>query len=270
MSTVISCSEQKNIDWRELYISQEKSKITTIEKMFWYGSSGYSLSSTDTTFESFDEKGRKLGINNRHFYKYDSTGKLIAEEYCIRTCEHPVKEVYYYDSLNRLIKTTIVHYKGKEWVTAKYFYNEKNLLSKKITGNDSLPTTVTYTYDNLSRMSQRTWHEFNSNVNEWLTYIDSMFYDRNNQIVLNKRHETGKNLLMLTKYFYKDTLLITLIDTTIPSIAGHLPTATQDAVYFPDYSRKEFKYNSANKIIEKIVTQPDFKTPAWKVIYEYK
>jgi hypothetical protein len=168
----ISCSDKKTGDWRQLYIDQEKSRITTIQKHFEYRSAGYSLTSIDSTFETFNEKHQKLGINNTLFYKYDTEGKIIAVEYCMRTCEKPGKEIYYYDSLNRLTKTKIIVSDDNEWVSAKYFYDNNNLLIKKVIGNDSIPTTETYLYDSLNRLANKTRIEFNTNVNKWLTTED--------------------------------------------------------------------------------------------------
>jgi len=268
LSTIISCSDKKTGDWRQLYIDQEKSRITTVQKHFEYRSADYSLTSVDSTFETFNEKHQKLGINNRHFYKYDTDGKIIAEEYCMRTCESPGKEIYYYDSLNRLIKTTINLSENSEWVSAKYFYNDKSLLIKKLIGNDTTPTTETYTYDKIPRLIAKTKKEFNTNVSKWRTIVDSMFYDSDNNMVLKKRYHIDEDLMTISKYNYKDTLLMSQIDTTITPKKGYLPTAEtfHDAYYF----RVDYKYNSDKKIIEKITTQPDYKTPAFKVTYEYK
>ena len=115
-----------------------------------------------------------MGINNTHFYKYNKDGKIIAEEYCMRTCEKSGKEIYYYDSLNRLTKTKIIVSSDNEWVSAKYFYDNKNLLIKKVFGNDSTPTTETYSYDGINHLIAKTKKEFNTNVNKWLTTVDSM------------------------------------------------------------------------------------------------
>ncbi|MGZ4077908.1 MAG: hypothetical protein ACXVED_08430 [Bacteroidia bacterium] len=264
----MSCSDKKTGDWRQFYIDQEKSKITTIQKSFEYSSSGYSLTSVDSTYETFNEKHQKLGINNMHFYKYDTDGKVIAEEYCMRTCEKPGKEIYYYDSLNRLTKTKVIVSGDNKWVSAKYFYNDKNLLTKKIIGNDSTPTTETYTYDRMAHLTTKTRKEFNTNVNEWLTIVDSMFYGSDNNMILKKRYHIGEDLMTISKYSYKDTLLMSQVDTTITTIKEYLPTP--ETFHHAYYFRVDYKYNSDNKIIEKITTQPDYKTPAYKVTYEYK
>lgn len=264
----MSCSDKRTGDWRQDYIDQEKSRVVTIQKSYEFNSGDYSFKYIDSTLETFNEKGQRLGINNSHFYKYDESGKLIAEEYCTRTCEHPGKELHYYDSLNRLIKTVVIVSKERNWVSAMYHYNDKNLLIKKTIGNESTPTTETYTYDSFSRTTTKTKKEFNTNVNKWLTIVDSMFYDANNNMTLKKRHHIGKDLLTISKYFYKDTLLLTQVDTTITTIPVYLPTpeTSHHAYYF----RTDYKYNSNNKLIEKITTRPDYKTPTYKVTYEYK
>ena len=264
----MSCSDKQTGDWRQDYIDQEKSRLVTVQKSYDFISGDYSLKNIDSTLVTFNEKGQKLGINDRHFYKYDATGKLIAEEYCMRTCEYPGQEVYYYDSLNRLVKTVVIVSKEREWVSAQYNYNDKNLLIKKTIGSDSTPTTEIFTYDNLSRKTTKTKQEFNTNVNKWLTFVDSMFYDTNNNMILKKRRHVGEDLLTISKYSYSDTLLLTQIDTTITTILGYLPTpeTSHHAYYF----RTDYKYNTDNKLIEKITTRPDYKTPTFKVTYEYK
>lgn len=264
----ISCSYKKKADWRQIYLDQEKSRITTIQKHYEFRTVDYSLSFIDSTFETFNENHQKLGINNTHFYKYDSIGKLIAEEYCMRTCEKPGKVIYYYDSLNRLEKTINIISDDTNWISAKYFYDNNNLLIKKVIGNDSTPTTETYVYDRANRLTSIVKNEFNTNVNKWLTVVDSMFYGNNDNIILNKRYYIGKDLMTISKYSYKDNLLITQIDSTITSIKYYLPTP--ETFHHAYYFRVDYKYNSDNKLIEKITTQPDYKTPAFKVTYDYK
>lgn len=266
--TIISCSSKQTDDWRQIYFDQEKKRIVTITKYFEYSSGDYILKSTDSAFETFNEKGQKLGMNDRHFYKYDTSGKLIFEEYCMRTCERPGKEIYHYDSLNRLNKTVVVVSKGNEWVSAQYYYNDNSLLIKKVIGNDSIPTSETYTYDSLSRTASVTTREYNRNIDKWLTFVDSMFYGSNNNMILKKKYSDGEDLLRISKYSYQDTLLISQVDTAITTNKIYLltPEATHHAYYF----RTDYKYNSDHKVIEKVTTQSDYKTPTLKVTYEYR
>ena len=266
--TILSCSNSKIEDWRHDYIIQEKNRTLTVTRQFDFSSGSFIQSYVDSTLTTFNDKGQKLGVNDKHFYKYDSKGNVILEEYCLRTCDNPGKKIHYYDSLNRLIKTIIKFPNDKEWVDAQYFYNDKNLLIRKVMGNDSTPTTISYTYDNLNRKYTKTRKEFNTNVNEWLTFVDSMFYDTNNNLSIKKRRQIGKDLLTISKYSYKDTLLITQIDTTITTIPGYLPTP--NTVHHAYFFRTDYKYNSDNKLIEKTTTQPDYKTPSFKVTYEYR
>ena len=266
--SILSCSDKKTGDWRQLYIDQEKSRITTIQKHFEFRSSDFSLTSIDSTFETFNDKHQKLGINNTHFYKYATDGNIRMEEYCMRTCEKPGKKIYYYDSLNRLTKTTIIVSSNNEWVSAKYFYDNNNLLIKKVIGNDSTPTTETYSYDGINRLLAKTKKEFNTNVNKWLTIVDSMTYSTDNNMALKKRYHIGEDLMTISKYTYKGNLLMTQVDTTITTIKGYLPTP--ETFHHAYYFRIDFKYNSDKEIIEKTTTQPDYKTPAFKVTYDYK
>lgn len=264
----MSCSDKLTGDWRQDYIDQEKSRTVIITKQFDFSSGDFIQKYTDSTLTIFNEKGQKIGVNNSHFYKYDSIGQLVLEEYCMRTCENPGKKAHYYDNLNRLVKTTIIVSKERERVISQYYYNDKNLLIKKVIGNDSMATTELYTYDSLNRKTTKTEREFNTNVDEWLTFVDSMFYDSNNNMTFKRRRHIGEDLLTISKYIYKDTLLLTQIDTTITTLKGYLPTP--NTIHHAYFFRTDYKYNSENKVIEKITSQPDYKTPCYKVTYEYK
>jgi hypothetical protein len=266
--SITACTDIGTSDWRQKYIDQEKRRIIKVTKNYEFDSGDYSLKGIDSIFETYNENGQKLGINNTHFYKYDTSGKLIAEEYCTRTCEKPGKEIYYYDNLNRLVKTIVVFSKYDKRVSARYYYNDKNLLIKKVIGNDSSATTESYTYNSLSRRTTKTKREYNTNVNKWLTIVDSMFYGDNNRLILKKRYHLGEDLLTISKYNYKDTLLISELDTTITHIQGYLPTT--ETVHHAYFFRTDYKYNLDQKVIEKVTTRPDYKTPIFKVTYEYR
>ena len=262
------CSRERTYGWMQKYLAQEKSRITTTQTSYEFAFDGYSLQYIDSSYETFNEEGQKIGINNLHFFKYDASGKLMAEEYCLRTCENPGKKLYYYDNLNRLLKTTIVTSQEKERVTARYFYNNKNLLIKKTTGPDSLPTTETYAYDSLLRLTSLIKREYNFNVNQWLTHTDSLFYTSGNRPFLKKRRRLGEDLLTISKYRYHDTLLISQTDTTITTLKGYLPTP--QTVLHAYFFRTDYTYDLNNRLIEKMTTQPDYKTPSRKVTYKYR
>lgn len=262
-----SHSEKKTVDWRENYINQEKTRITTIEKAYIFHSPNYELEYIDTTSVTFDMKNQKIGENNRIFYKYNNDGKIKEVEYCGRDCKYPLKDIYYYDSLNRLKKITYVTSRKKEILISQYFYNDKNLLIKEVWGNDSTSTTQTYSYDNLNRLSCKSTKEFITHLNKWETVLDSMFYDFSNNIILSKRYHIGKDLMTISKFIFQYKLLITKIDTTITKEESYLPTPNtfHNAYFF----REDYKYNKENKIIEIITTQPDYITPIYKRTYEY-
>lgn len=266
--SIISCTEERIEDWRQFYINQEKSRITTLQKHFDYRSDDYSLTALDSTFETFNENHQKLGVNNTHFFKYNPDGQISEEEYCMRSCENPGKEIYFYDSLKRLEKTKVVISENKEWISARYFYRNDNLLVKKITGSNSHPTTEKYSYDQFNRMTTVTKEEFNNNVNKWLTTVDSLFYDNDNNLLLKKTYHIEEDLLIISKYSYQDKLLVTQMDSAITNLQSYLPTP--GTIHHAYYSKTDYKYNSDKKLIEKITTQPDYKTPAFKVTYEYK
>jgi len=268
ISLLIGCSEKRIGDWRQEFIDQEKSRINTLAKSYDFDSGKYVLRYIDSSFNTYNEKGQLLGIDNKFFCRYDSTGKLIEEVFCLRDCENPGRELYFYDNLNRLIRTEMVFPDDKAWVLEQYFYNNQNLLVREVYGIDSTPTTITYTYDSLSRKTTETKHEFNDNVDKWFTYVDSLFYDKNNNVILKKGREIGLDLLKISKLTYKDSLLVTRVDTAITSISTYLPTPT--SIHHALFFREEYRYNLDNKLIERTIFQPDYKTPYCKMTYEYK
>jgi hypothetical protein len=268
----ISCSdsqsEGKPDDWRQVYINQEKSRITTTKKFYNYRLSRYSLNSSSSGFVTFNEKDQKLSIGNTHFYVYDKDGRLIAEEFCMRTCETPGRIIYIYDSLNRLEMEKYVVSDDKEWITAKYFYDDNNLLIRKTNGSDKFPAIELYTYDQYNRIVTIKRDEYNHNLDSILQTLDSIFYAQNGSIDKRKKYRTGKDFLTISRFTYDDTLLVSQTDTTITTLIDYLPHpgSAHSAYYF----RTDYKYNSAGKIIEKITYQPDYKTPTFKVTYEYE
>lgn len=267
-SAFVGCTEHQTSDWRGAYRRLEKSRAVKVEKFYNFVSGDYQLTTIDSTITTFDEQGRKLGINNSHFYQYDSTGRLVAEDYCLRTCEVSGKELYQYDNSGRLVKKTVVLAGGTVRTTNSYYYNEKNQLIKEVTGSDSTPTIKRFTYDSLNRQRTAEKREFNTNVNNWRTQIDSIYYDAANNITLRKSWQLDEDHLSISKYYYRDTLLITRIDTAITSIPGYMPTP--ETSYAVDFCRTDFKYDARGRVIEKIVTGPDYKTPNFKITYEYR
>lgn len=121
-------------DWRQEYMKQEKKRIITYTRRFEYDSGNFKLESIDSSFKSFNEEGQLLGNNDLVFYQYDSTGKLISIQSCGRSCDYYQKEIFTYDSLNRLIKSVVIVSPEKQYISNQYFYNENDLVIKHIRG----------------------------------------------------------------------------------------------------------------------------------------
>lgn len=265
--SLTGCTELFKGDWRQEYMKQEKKRKITYTRQFEYDSGNYKLESIDSSFESFNEKGQLLGKNDLLFYQYDPTGKLISEQYCMRSRDNFQKELLIYDSLNRLIKSVVIVSPEKQFISNQYFYNKDNLVIKHMRGSDSNATSFEYTYDSLSRKIEETKREYNSNTKKWLSSVDSFFYGEGKNILMKKRYHSEKDLLTISKFAYIDTLLISQIDTTITSNITYLPNS--QAIYSAYYNKTEYKYDSDNRTIEKIRYRPDYVTPAYKTTYEY-
>lgn len=266
-SAASGCSKFSD-DWRNEYLNQVTRKITIIKSRYDYDSGDYKLHTTDTTIESYNNNGQLVSLNDRIFYQYDPEGRLLLIKYCMRSCDNPETEKYYYDSLSRLIKKVVTVSEEKQYISAQYFYNDKSQLLREILGGDSTSTTIDYTYDNLNRIVTQTKKEFNSNSKKWLTYQDSIFYGNNIKRSYSKRYYSDKELIALSKFIYKDTVLLSQTDTAITTNKIYLPD--KKTVHHAYFSKTEFKYNSENKIIEKITFRPDYITPSYKTTYSYR
>ena len=272
LTTFLSCSDRKTAVWQDQYLNQEKSRIYITEKSYEYNSGKYNLETTDKSFETFNEKGQKIGLSNTHFYKYDSVGKIIEEEYCMRTCENPGKTKYYYDKDGKLLKiVNIWAIDNSERIQQLNVYNDKNQIVKKVFGGDSLATTEIYTYDNFSNLTRKDRKEYNFNSDVWLEYTDTLFYDTDKNLMQKETRQKNVDLLTISKYTYNDKrLLVSERDTTITTIKGYLLDPKDKTVLSAYYGRTDYKYNSENKLVEKILFQPDYQTPYLRMTYEFK
>lgn len=255
-------------DWRQEYMKQEKRRIITYTRQYEYESGNFKLESIDSSFESFNEKGQLLGNNDFVFYQYDSTGKLISIQSCGRSCDYYQKEIFTYDSLNRLIKSVVIVSPEKQYISNQYFYNENGLIIKHIRGSDSNATSYEYTYDGLSRKIAETKREYNSNTKKWLSSVDSFFYGEGKNILMQKRYHSEKDLLTISKFAYIDTLLISQIDTAMTTNPTYLPNS--QTKYHAYYNKTEYKYDTNNRLAEKLRYRPDYVTPIFKTTYEYR
>jgi hypothetical protein len=267
------CSKESGTGWRNKYFTQAKKRVTNVEKWYEFKSGEYVYDFEFKKSELYNEKEQKICHDSSEFFTYDSPGRLIEERLCMRNCDNPLLTKYYFDSNSRLIKVTDtwpcnLPEVPEEKTFRLLFYDTKNLLIKEVWGNEDKPTTETYSYDNKSRVICKVKDEFNTNIKKWLIYIDSMYYNENDKLILNKRREIGKDLLVLTKYTYQDTILTAKEDTTITSLEIY-KDIRPNTVHSAYFNRTEYKYNSDGKLAEKIVYQPDYKTPHQKIVYEH-
>lgn len=249
-------------------MKQEKKRMITYTRQFEYDSGNYKLESIDSSFESFNEKGQLLGKNDLLFYQYDPTGKLISEQYCLRPCDYFQKEIFAYDSLNRLIKSVVIVSPEKQFISNQYFYNKDNLVIKHIRGSDSNATSFEYTYDGISRKITEKKREYNTSTKKWFSSVDSFFYGEGKNILMKKRYHSEKDLLTISKFAYIDTLIISQIDTTITTNTTYLPNSK--TIFSAYYNKTEYKYDTNNRTIEKLRYRPDYVTPFFKTTYEYR
>ncbi len=266
---IASCSKSKKhyYDWQEKYIIHEKYKITKTERFYEYKNSRYTLINKDSTEFYYDINNNLISKNNTLFYKYNNR-KITLEEFCTRTCENPFKITYKYNNENLLIEK---YHQNLEFLLEKNRYDEKkNLIEKKL-GKDSLGKSFQYFYDSKNRLTSRKEKEFNNNINKWLHYTETYFYNQKNMISKTIRKSNDEYLTTTTDYFYNaKNQLISKIYKTSTSIKGYQLNPKDKTVHSAYYGRIDYKYNSKNQLEEMIIYQPDYKTPIFKTIYSQK
>jgi hypothetical protein len=143
--------------------------------------------------------------------KYPGTKKLIIKSFNGCCAQKGYKAIYYFDSSGRTIKSSN-HFKRKLLASYEYRYNDKGLLTEKISlydiNNKSRKDTTkfTYTFDQKDRVTTKTehfgkWtaieiykdfdvlnkptiiiHSFNNN-----TFVEKIQYNSHGQKILNQR-----------------------------------------------------------------------------------
>ena len=227
----------------------------------------YTLINKDSTEFYYDINNNLISKNNTLFYRYNNR-KITLEEFCTRTCENPFKITYNYNNENLLIEK---YHQNLEFLLEKNRYDEKkNLIEKKL-GKDSLGKSFQYFYDSKNRLTSRKEKEFNNNINKWLHYTETYFYNQKNMISKIIRKSNDEYLTTTTDYFYNaKNQLISKIYKTSTSIKGYQLNPKDKTVHSAYYGRIDYKYNSKNQLEEMIIYQPDYKTPIFKTIYSQK
>jgi hypothetical protein len=57
------------------------------------------------------------------------------------------------------------------------------------------------------RIKEQEDHQLKTD-NKWLQYIDSMFHGSSNRVIVQKRRQTGEDLLTVTRYSYNRNRLL--------------------------------------------------------------
>ena len=246
--TIFAGSCQQENDWKKQYINQEKTKVTTVEKTMEYHSGIYHPMSLDTTFETFNEKGQKIRDNQGLFYDYDSNGNLKSVKYSAHK------------------KTELGEKGAYVIVTSNYHYDNKGLLTK-IVFSDNVSSDE-FSYDELGRQKTKIRKLYDEIEDSWTVYPDTMYYeDSSNNISVTHSYLNPK-VLTVYEYNYND-------DNTIKSrINKTFATGTENdidssTIFNYLYCRIDYKYNSSKQLIEETWSRPDYKTPYYKMTYEY-
>jgi hypothetical protein len=263
-------------DWRDGFLRQEVYKITTYEKVFKYKDSSYVFDWADSNFRTFNKDNTLISNNHTSFMMYGDNGLLTEEKYCVRNCENPSRDKFYYNKHGQLMQ--LLSFKGNDtipYMIANYKYKKDLLIVREhfLTWNlddFNKPTLELYTYYADNNLKSITKREFSTNVREWRTYVDSMYYDNENKLIRKERSEVDLDLTKITYYFYNSQKqLIQTKDTAITSLEWYKYPLDRNVIHSAYYNREEFKYDSQGRIIERIIYQPDYKTPHQKIITEY-
>lgn len=245
-------------DWRNPFWEEEAYRVEEIRTDSVVEHGKYVVRST-TSFRSYDRKDRLIGVNDQYFYEYDSLGRVQKEQYCMRTCEVPGETRYAYNGAGQLVEKRTSF---AQWTTRDVFqYDARGLLIRETIGSDSLATSILHTYNRDSTRESTTKRSFNTNVDRWLTDIDSFFYDSKKQTIRKHDRRLGEDRLTISRYEYDHENLIRRIDTTITSIPFYKLKPSERTILHVYYGKEEFAYDSEGRVIRHVVYQPDYVTP---------
>lgn len=248
--------------WLQAFHDQEVYRIIIIEKEYSFDGEYYLKDSTKT-FETYNSKNQKIGLNNREFYLYDSTAKLIAKNICMDWCETPYVHKYIYNINGKLEKiiadsNNLVEYN---------IYDGNNHLIEKRKGEEPDLEIEYYTYNgnSIKCITEIIHNRFSEKIS---FRVDSLYYDINSRLIRREQRESEDNSIHVREMQYNDSGLVSMtIDTTIN--ANEKYPYPNGLLYTSDYNKIKYFYNKEGKLIEKIMYQPDYQTPCCKYTYEY-
>ncbi|MEM8894328.1 MAG: hypothetical protein AAGC88_07110 [Bacteroidota bacterium] len=149
-------------DWRTPYMEQEDYRIIKTVKRLKYQFGTFISENTSTSFKTYNSEDRLVGKNNVHFYHYDSTGVMIKELYCGRTCEFPIVQLHSYNPNGKIVKITIIS--GSDTLRIETFeYYSQGMIVKQ-SRNDSTVSITEYSYNEDFTVKSSVTTDFNSNV----------------------------------------------------------------------------------------------------------
>ena len=262
---LFGCSTPNEYEWQQKFFEQEDYRIEYIKTIYKYKDGNYEKESESKYHKGFDAKNQRINFNNRHFYEFDDSGKLMKEMYCIRTCEIPIQVFYNYGENDLLINKKIKYIMGEDTITRiRYEYDSIHLV-KEIVGSEAPFTTIGYKYNNSGELIKKNVREFNENVEKWIEYFDTIIYDMTGKKVRKDYFVKGEDLQRITRYFYEGGNIIQEIDTTITSIEEYKLNLEKGTVHHAYYGKREYIYDSNDRLIEMLIYQPDYKTPYKKI-----
>lgn len=263
-------------DWRDKFFREESYKVTAYEKTYKFKDGQYVFDWADSNFQTFSKDNILISSDHVSFYDYNNKGQLIEEFHCMRTCEYPFKDKFFYDAYGRLVQ--ILAYNGRDtipfMITNQKYKKDLLVFKENFLTWDSKdfnkPNQEILTYYPNGNLKSKTLHEFNTNVKEWRTYIDSMYYNIDNQLIRKEHRELDLELLSIKYYKYNsNNLLIETKDTAITSYEWYKYPLETNVIHSVYYNREEFKYDSDGRIIERIIFKPDYITPYQKITTKY-
>lgn len=258
-------------DWRDKFVKQETYRITETRTRYEFINNEYVKQSESVTFKTFDSNSRLIGINDTHFYEYNSKGNIAKELYCVRTCEVPFETIYTYNDKDQLMELKSIHPNRKDTLVSRVFtYTSNGQLATEIISPGARQTTITHIYNSDSTKRSTTRTEFNTNLNSWLTDYDNFIYDSSKHLVKKEYRMKDKDLVKISTYKYEYGQEIERMDTTITSIPTYQLDLSENVYQHAYYGKEELKYDNEDRVVEKIIYRPDYKTPSSRWTYQYK
>ncbi len=154
-----------------------------------------------------DESGIKA--QSRIVYKYDSSGKLIAENYYYGSIEGE-KAKFEYDTNNRVIKKSMTYYDKKPKKEVQIIY-EPFFECEKLFDREGNLKSESYTYYEALNVSNRyTGSKFNPNGKKELSwdYRYKNTFDNSGKL-LKREAKQGKQIIQFMEYEYNEKGLLT-------------------------------------------------------------